>query len=107
LLDVLDAQNTRYNVQAQAETARMSKLYAQYRVLAASNRLVEALGVQMPVEALANQRAKFHVNPIPPEDRLENSFPYPVMGPPPPNAAPAPMAEPTVEPAPEPAPAGR
>src|SRR5678815_1539974 len=30
LLDVLDAQNTRYNVQAQAETARMAKLYAQY-----------------------------------------------------------------------------
>ena len=51
LLDVLDAQNTRYNVQAQAETARMAKLYAQYRVLAASNRLIEALGVQMPAEA--------------------------------------------------------
>ncbi len=50
LLDVLDAQNTRYNVQAQPETARMSKLYAQYRVLAASNRLIEAC-VQMPVEA--------------------------------------------------------
>lgn len=39
LLDVLDAQNTRQNVQAQAESARMSRLYAQYRVLAASNRL--------------------------------------------------------------------
>ena len=52
LLDVLDAQNTRFNVQAQAETARMAKLYAQYRVLAASNRLIEALGVQMPAEAV-------------------------------------------------------
>src|SRR4029453_17470827 len=31
LLDVLDAQNTRFNVQASLETARMSKLYAQYR----------------------------------------------------------------------------
>ena len=45
LLDVLDAQNTRYNVQAQTETARLAKLYAQYRVLAATNRLIEALGV--------------------------------------------------------------
>ena len=36
LLDVLDAQNTRYNVQAQTETARLAKLYAQYRVLAAT-----------------------------------------------------------------------
>mgnify|MGYP002260500535 CR=1 FL=1 len=43
MLDVLDAQNTRYNVQAQAETARLAKLYAQYRLLAASNKLIEAL----------------------------------------------------------------
>jgi adhesin transport system outer membrane protein len=99
LLDVLDAQNTRYNVQASLETSRMAKLYAQYRVLAASNRLVEALGVQIPAEAVMNQRAKFGVNPIPPEDRQENSFPYPVMGPPPPNAEVAPAP---VEPAPAP-----
>jgi adhesin transport system outer membrane protein len=103
LLDVLDAQNTRFNVQASAETARMAKLYAQYRVLAAANRLIEALGVQMPAEAVMNQRDKFGVNPIPPEDRQENSFPYPVMGPPPPNTA---MVPAPVEPAPEPAPAG-
>lgn len=90
LLDVLDAQNTRYNVHAQAETARMAKLYAQYRILAATNRLIESLGVQQPVEANANQREKFGVNPIPPEDRQENSFPYPVMGPPAPGPAPAP-----------------
>ena len=75
----------------------MARLYAQYRVLAASNRLIEALGVQMPAEAVMNQRDKFGVNPIPPEDRQENSFPYPVMGPPPPNADAAP-----VEPAPAP-----
>jgi adhesin transport system outer membrane protein len=108
LLDVLDAQNTRFNVQASAETARMAKLYAQYRVLAASNRLIEALGVQMPAEAVMNQRAKFGVNPIPPEDRQENSFPYPVMGPPSIEANPAPVetAPAPVEPAPEPAPTG-
>ncbi len=107
LLDVLDAQNTRFNVQASAETARMAKLYAQYRVLAAANRLIEALGVQMPAEAVMNQRAKFGVNPIPPEDRQENSFPYPVMGPPSIEANPAPVetAPAPVEPAPEPAPA--
>ena len=86
LLDVLDAQNTRYNVQASLETARMAKVYAQYRVLAASNRLIESLGVVMPAEAVMNQRDKFGVNPIPPEDRQENSFPYPVMGPPAPTS---------------------
>ena len=80
LLDVLDAQNTRYNVQAQVETSRLAKLYAQYRLLAATNRLVEALGVSIPVAATADQRQQFRVNPIPPEDLNENSYPYPVMG---------------------------
>ena len=89
LLDVLDAQNTRYNVQQQTETARLAKLYAQYRVLAASNRLVECLGVQMPAAAAATERARYHVNPIPPGDLQENSVPYPAMGPAAAPAAPA------------------
>ena len=82
LLDVLDAQNTRYNVQAQTETARLARLYAQYRVLAATNRLIEALGVAMPTAAYSSERARFRVNPIPPSDLEETSFPYPRMGPP-------------------------
>ena len=90
LLDVLDAQNTRFNVQSSLETARMSKLYAQYRILAASNRLIDALGVQVATEARQDQRQKFDVNPIPPEDRQENSFPYPRMGPPTPGEDPSP-----------------
>jgi len=82
LLDVLDAQNTRYNVQAQLETARMAKLYAQYRVLAASNRLIECLNVQMPAAAWSDERTHYKVNPIPAQDLQENSMPQPVMGPP-------------------------
>src|SRR3954469_17481584 len=81
LLDVLDAQNTRYNVQERTETARLAKLYAQYRVLAASNRLIECLNVQMPRAAVGDERARFHVNPIPPSDLQENSVPMPAMGP--------------------------
>jgi adhesin transport system outer membrane protein len=82
LLDVLDAQNTRNNVQAQTETARLAKLYAQYRVLASSNRLIECLGVAMPAAALSDERTRFRVNPIPPADLDENSYPLPRMGPP-------------------------
>jgi adhesin transport system outer membrane protein len=82
LLDVLDAQNTRQNVQAQAETARMSRLLAQYRVLAASSRLIEALGVQMPAEAYSDLRTRYKVRAVPASDRQENSLRYPVMGPP-------------------------
>src|SRR4051794_24934202 len=82
LLDVLDAQNTRYNVQERTETGRLAKLYAQYRVLAASNRLIECLGVQMPAAAGGTERQRFHVNPIPPADLEETSVPLPAMGPP-------------------------
>ena len=85
LLDVLDTQNTRYNVQAQRETARLGKLYAQYRVLAAENRLIEALGVTKPMEAWGTERAHYRINPIPPADLREESMPMPVMGPPAPN----------------------
>ena len=35
-------------------------------------------------------KEKFGVNPIPPEDRQENSFPYPRMGPPAPDEDPSP-----------------
>lgn len=82
LLDVLDAQNTRQNVQAQAESARMARLFAQYRVLASANRLIEALNVVMPRDAYANARDRYRVPPVPATDRQENSLRYPVMGPP-------------------------
>ena len=94
LLDVLDAQNTRNNVQAQTETARLARLYAQYRVLAASNRLIECLTVQMPAAAVQSEMARFKVNPIPPADLREDSIPYPQMGTPAP-AAPAEASPPT------------
>ena len=96
LLDVLDAQNTRYNVQAQGETARLAKVYAQYRVLAAENRLTECLNVQKPVAGIGNERSRFHTNPIPPADLEETSMPLPAMAPPPVAAVPveaAPMAD--------------
>ena len=78
---MLDAQNSRYNVQQQAETARLAKLYAQYRVLAAENRLIECLGVQAPAAARQTEMARYHVNPIPPADLQENSIPSPALAP--------------------------
>jgi outer membrane protein, adhesin transport system len=82
LLDVLDAQNTRSNTQARVETARLARLYAQYRLLAATNRLVEALGVSIPTAAYSDERTRFRVNPIPPADLEESSYPMSPMGPP-------------------------
>jgi len=79
---VLDAQNTRYNVQAQAETARLARIYAQYRVLAASNKLIEAMGVNMATAAWSDERSRYKSAIVPASDKQENSMPYPVMGPP-------------------------
>ena len=116
LLDVLDAQNSRYNVQQQAETARLAKLYAQYRVLASENKLIECLGVQAPVAAQQTEMARYHVNPIPPADLQENSIPTPAMANAPaamaPAAAPADAGAPpppadNSPPPPPPAPTGR
>ena len=92
LLDVLDAQNSRYNVQQQAETARLARLYAQYRVLASENRLIQCLGVQPPAAAIPSEMARYHVNPIPPADLIETSLPSPALAappPPPPGGTPA------------------
>jgi adhesin transport system outer membrane protein len=75
LLDVLDAQNTRYNVQVQLETARFAELYAEYRLLASTNRLLAALGVPAPAGAKANSRERFHVKPTPITDVLEARSP--------------------------------
>lgn len=82
LLDVLDAQNTRFNVQQQVETARLARLYAQYRLLAATNRLVEALGVALPTAAYMRERERYRVAPLAAGELNENAFPLPRMGPP-------------------------
>lgn len=63
LLDVLDAQNTRYNVQVRAETARFGQLFAEYKILAAGNKLIQALEVKAPAAAIADARERFRVRP--------------------------------------------
>ncbi len=68
LLDVLDAQNTRYNVQVRAETARFGQMFAEYKVLAASNQLIQALNVPAPTAATADQRDRFSVRPAAVQD---------------------------------------
>lgn len=45
LLDVLDAQNTRYNVQVLRETAQYSVAFAEYRLMAASGVLLQHYGL--------------------------------------------------------------
>lgn len=58
LLDVLDAQNTRFNVQVLYETAQYSQRFAEYRLLAATGRLLEYLGLDAPSQSNAYAREK-------------------------------------------------
>lgn len=63
LLDVLDAQNTRYNTQVRLETSRFSQIFAQYQILAATNTFLEALNVAPGAGAGKNERERFNFGP--------------------------------------------
>ncbi len=56
LLDVLDAQNTRHNVQVLAETAAFSVRFAEYRLMAASGLLLRFVNVGAPEQSDAYAR---------------------------------------------------
>ena len=68
LLDVLDAQNTRFNTQVRRETSRFSELFATYQVLAATNRFLEALNVAPGAGAGMMERERFDYGPSDPAE---------------------------------------
>ena len=68
LLDVLDAQNSRYNVQVRLETARFSQMFAQYQTLAATNRFLTALKQAPGAGAGMNERERFKYGPPKPAE---------------------------------------
>ena len=57
LLDVLDAQNIRYNVQVLQQTAQYSVMFAEYRVLGVSGDLLSFIGVAPHPTSRADTRA--------------------------------------------------
>ena len=75
LLDVLDAENTRHNVQVQRETARFAALFAEYKMLAATNQLLKTLNIAPPKDAFADARARFNVEPTPPAELMARRYP--------------------------------
>jgi adhesin transport system outer membrane protein len=70
LLDLLDAQNTRYNSLVLQETARFAKIFAEYKLLASTGQLLDSLGVQRPKPAEAGARARLNVPPTPPAELM-------------------------------------
>jgi len=75
LLDVLDAQNTRFNTQVRRETARFSELFAQYQVLAATNNFLTALSIAPGTGAGAAERDRFDYGPSRPAELQRRRYP--------------------------------
>ncbi|ANY20965.1 Outer membrane efflux protein BepC precursor [Tsuneonella dongtanensis] len=75
LLDVLDAQNTRYNTQVRLETSRFSQLFAQYQTLAATNNLLDALSIAPGAGAGMEERARFDFGPPAPAELQRRVYP--------------------------------
>lgn len=61
LLDVLDAQNTRFNTKVLADTARVASLFAEYKILAASGNLLQTMKLKPLDGTNAYARQEFAV----------------------------------------------
>jgi outer membrane protein, adhesin transport system len=75
LLDVLDAQNTRYNVQVRLETAKFAEQFAEYQVLAATNKLLASMNLATPTGATSDARSRFDYGPPPPAELQRRRYP--------------------------------
>lgn len=75
LLDVLDAQNTRFNTQVRRETSRFSEIFAQYQVLAATNSFLNSLNVAPGDGAGKAERERFNYGPEVPAELQRRRYP--------------------------------
>lgn len=75
LLDLLDAQNTRSNVQSQIEIARFAALFAEYKILATTNQLLKTLAVSPPKASTADARTRFNAPDTPPAELNPRRYP--------------------------------
>lgn len=80
LLDVLDAQNTRFNTAVLRDTAAYASRFADYRLLAATGTLLSSLNVKNPYQcapqqATAETRAAVGVPPTPPAETHRRTKP--------------------------------
>lgn len=81
LLDVLDAQNTRFNVQVLAKTAEYSSRFAEYRLMAATGSLLDYLKLATAVQAQPYAREMLKTpsyKDVPPRKREPVTFTSPI-----------------------------
>nr|WP_173514319.1 TolC family outer membrane protein [Sinorhizobium psoraleae] len=65
LLDVLSAQNARFNANVLAKTAQYAALFAEYRLLAATGQLLATMEIKAPAQSEAYARKEFNVSEAP------------------------------------------
>lgn len=75
MLDVLDAQNTRYNVQVREQTAAFSEIFARYQTLAVTNRFLTSLSVAPAAGAGEVERERFDYGPPAPAELQFRTMP--------------------------------
>ena len=88
LLDVLDAQNTRFNTSTLAATSAYAALFAEYRLLAATGQLLHQLGLSAPKQSQSYARAEFGTPQAPDPDTYArtpsqqvNDLPFDILAP--------------------------
>ena len=88
LLDVLDAQNTKFNVNNLRLAADFAAIFTDYQVLAASGLLLKTLSLKAPQQSEAYARKEFNVPVSPPTEtfprvpsRQENKVPLDLLKP--------------------------
>ena len=62
MLDLLDSQNTRFNTEILAKTADVAALFAEYKILAASGKLLSTMNLKPVRQATAYARDQFAVS---------------------------------------------
>lgn len=75
LLDVLDAQNTRFNTQVRLETARFSETFANYQVLAATNNFLSSLAIAPGEGSQSLRREQYDYGPPVPAELQRRVYP--------------------------------
>ncbi|WP_435417882.1 TolC family protein [Parerythrobacter aurantius] len=75
LLDVLDAQNTRFNTQVRLETSRFSETFARYQILAATNNFLDALSIGPGEGSGSAERERFDYGPPVPAEAQRRVYP--------------------------------
>jgi adhesin transport system outer membrane protein len=88
LLDVLDAQNTRFNTKILADTAIFASLFAEYRLLATTGQLLDVMNLSPPDQATAYAKEEFNTPSAPDADdyarlpsRQTNDIPLDLLAP--------------------------